>query len=153
MFSFATRVGALAIVALLASPSAGKRLTAGPSLPPSSPPPAAQEGATSFHVEVRAREHSNRLTSLASQECALVRRTLEVPLASLKDPSQAVDVVQATLQKAFAGRVRQDPDVVRYKAVWCPEIKAFKIKCCVIVVFEVMLENSIVVPVEIGTRL
>lgn len=151
MHSLAARIcaGALSAVVLFASSSAGKRAPAGPP----SAAPTAQAPGMSFHVEVFARENSSRLSSLASEECALVRRVLEAPLAKLSDPSQAIDVVDGALQKAFVGRVHMDPDVVRYKAVWCPEIQAFKIKCCVSAVFEVMLENPILVPVEIGTQL
>ena len=155
MLSFSTRLcaGALSVVVILASPSAEKRTTAGPSAVATPSPPIAEASGMSYNVQVYARDNSNQLSSIASTECAAVRRALEVPLANLADPSQAIDVVETALKTAFVGRVRQDPDTVRYKAVWCPEIQAFKIKCCVISVFEVMLDNAILVPVEIGARL
>ena len=78
---------------------------------------------------------------------------IEVPLANLADPTQAIDVVGGALRAAFAGRVAEDPETVRYKAVWCPDMQVFKIKCCVTVVYEVTLQNPILVPVEVGTEL
>ncbi len=106
-----------------------------------------------FHVEVLSRDNSGRPGSVRTPEFVRVRTTLRPVLSKLLDASQAFGAVRGALSVSFPGRVTEESMTTRYKAVWCPEIRNFKIICCQAIVFEVALGHPVLVPVEVQTTL